>query len=312
MSNVVELKNYKVLETEDRNSAINAVSFPVSRSPMTFNHDGQVVETQREAIFRLDGEEGPTILGYTSPDYKLIPHADVLQAAFEGMDNVGMPFALKNVSLDRNGAKMMAQFQIMKPYQITPGNKGDTLFPVLTLVNSYDGLNAMTLELESWRLVCLNLARSAVKDVSQRFIHAGGASPEALLTTAQLALESFENKLVPFYQNLASIEVTKELAVKAVAVAVKQKAIPMNIASMAKHCVESERAEAEGIKRTAWAMYNGFTWATSRRGEELSPLRHREVRNNIAKLFADGGVELLKQASQLDEDETRRAFERAA
>jgi hypothetical protein len=312
MSQIIELKNYKVLETEDQQAAIQAVTFPVTRARMNFTHNGQNMETERDAIFRLDGQEGPQILGYASPEYKLVPHADVLQAAFEGMNNVGMPFSLKNVSLDRNGAKMMAQFQVMKPYQITPGNKGDVLYPVLTLVNSYDGLNALSLELESMRLVCLNLAKSAVKDVSQRFLHVGGVSVEGLLQTAQMALENFENKLVPFYRQLGQTEVSKELAVKAVAVAVKEKVLPLNVASFAKHCVESDRAEQEGIKRTAWAMYNGFTWATSRRGGELSPLRHREIRNNVAKLFADGGTNLLKQASEIEDAEITKVFERIA
>lgn len=312
MSKIIELKNYKILNTEDKNAAIEAVTFPVGRSRMAFTHEGQSVETQRDAIFRLDGSEGPEILGYTSPEYKLIPHADALQAAFEGMDRVGMPFALKNVSLDRNGAKMLAQFQVMKPYQITPGNSGDVLYPVLTLVNSYDGLNALTLDLESIRLVCLNLAKSAVKDISQRFLHVGGADPEGLLKTAQLALENFDTKLVPFYRQLAQVEVSKELAVKAVAVAVKEQVIPANVASFAKHCVDSDRADAEGIKRTAWAMYNAFTWATSRRGEELSPLRHREIRNNVSKLFADGGKTLLQRAAEMPAEETAKLLEKAA
>lgn len=66
MSQIIELKNYKVVNTEDKEAAIRAVSFPVGRSRMAFTHEGNTVETERDAIFRLDGAEGPEVLGYAS------------------------------------------------------------------------------------------------------------------------------------------------------------------------------------------------------------------------------------------------------
>lgn len=317
MSQIIEIKNYRTLDASSREKALEQVDFAVERAKLHFTLPQKpegglgIVESEREAIYKYGDEGQPEILGYASPDYKLIKHRDALEAMFQGLDKTGIPFNLKSLQLDRNGAKMFAQFELLKPYEITPA-KGDILNPVLTGVNSYDGNNALGWDLESVRLVCMNLARCAVKDFSQRFLHTGSADPQKLVEIAAKALDSFETKLIPMYRQLATVDVTKEMAIKSVAVAVKQGAIPLNVASFAKHCVDSDNAAREGIKLTAWAMYNAFTWASTKRGGETSPQRAREIRGNIAKLFQDGGSDLLKQASLMPAEKVAEVFEAVA
>jgi hypothetical protein len=312
MSQIIEIKNYRTLDSTNREKALEQVDFAVHRAPMKFNLNAdEAFETEREAIFKMGDSGKPEILGYASPDYKLIKHREALDAMFQGLDRTGIPFNLKSLQLDRNGAKMFAQFELLKPYEITKA-KGDILNPILTGVNSYDGGNSLGFDLESVRLVCMNLARCAVKDFSQRFLHTSGADPQRLVEIAAKALDSFETKLVPMYRELATVDVTKELAIKSVAVAVKDGAIPMNVASFAKHCVDSDNAAREGIKLTAWAMMNAFTWASTKRGMETSPQRAREIRGNIAKLFQDGGKDLLKRAALMPSEKVAEVFEAVA
>jgi hypothetical protein len=287
---------FQRMRAPTKDEAIQSVSFAVHREGTTFTHAGQTHKAGRDVLFRLDNEGKPVKLGHVSPDYKFVPHAEALTVAFEAIEKSNMPFVLKNVQLDRWGAKMFAQFQSSQGFEITPGNKGDTLFPILTLVNSYDGGNKLGFDLESERLVCLNLARAMSKDASLRFMHTLNASVEALTQAAQAGVVAFREKLVPFYRKLAETEVDKETAVKAVAVAVRDEVIPQNIAVFAKHCVDSDCAEQEGIKRTMWAVFNAFTWASTTRSGDLSPTRDREIRGKIGALFADGGQKLLAEA----------------
>lgn len=291
-----------------KDAAFNRVTFPVLREKMLVNINGQETSTDREAVIRTDGDK-PVILGYVSPDYNLITHTEALEAAFTAMDNMGVDYELASLHLDRNGAKMYAQFKFLKQYDIT---KGDVLNPVLTLVNGLDGYNALGFDLESIRLVCLNLARSAMKDVSQRFMHSRSADPAQLASIASKSLEQFEARIIPMYRNLAATSVTKELSVKAIAVAVQDGAVPLNVANFAKHCVESDRAiDIEGVNRSMWSLFNSFTWASTKRGADLSPTRDREVRAGISKLFADGGLDLMKRAEVIQMDKVNEIFKAA-
>jgi len=164
--NQVQFAKNSAKKTFSREEALEAVKFEVVREPMLVNYNGSPMKTEREAIIRL-GEKENSILGYVSPEYNLISHTDALTAAFEAMDQMGSEYVLQNLQLDRNGAKLYAQFKFLREFEIT---KGDTLQPVLTLVNGLDGYNALGFDLESNRLVCLNLARSIMKDISQRFM----------------------------------------------------------------------------------------------------------------------------------------------
>jgi hypothetical protein len=290
-----------------KEAALKAVDFEVVRQPMLVDMNGQQIKTEREAVIRI-GEE-PQILGYVSPDYNLITHKEALSVAFEAMENMGTEYVLQSLELDRNGAKMYAQFKFLKQFEIT---KGDVLNPVLTLVNGLDGYNALGFDLESIRLVCLNLARSAMKDVSQRFMHTRSADPNQLAAIAQKSLGQFETNIIPMYRNLASTPISRELAVKAVAVAVKEGAVPLNVANFAKHCVESDRAlDIEKIDRTMWHLFNAFTWASTKRGAEVSATRDRDIRAGISKLFADGGHSLIKQAETIEMNKVNEIFKAA-
>jgi hypothetical protein len=311
--NQITIDTNQKLQSSELQEALEAVTFPVERQKLGFDLNGKKLETQREVVFRpdvVDADGMPTILGYVSPGYTSVSHADALNAAHQALTNAGLPFEMKAPQLDRNGARMYTQFEILRSYQIE--NDKDILQPTLTLVNGLDGYNALGFDLESMRLVCLNLAKAVSKDVSLRFMHSKSVDVENLPKIAAKALSSFEDIIVPHYRDLSKIEVSKDIAVKAVAVAVAQGAIPLNVASFTRHCIESDRAEREGIKRTAWAMFNAFTWASTKRGFETSPTNSREIRGSVGRLFADKGVGLLKAASALDNEKYEEIISKIA
>ena len=310
MSTVTMNKAAKSVSLEQ---AIETVSFPVERQKLNFDLGGQKFDTAKEVVYRPDKQDdngSPLILGYVSPNYNMVRHEDALIAAHKALTAQGIEFEMKAPQIDRNGAKMYTQFEILKSYQIE--NDRDILKPTLTLVNGLDGYNALGFDLESLRLVCLNLAKAVSKDMSLRFMHSQSVSVENLPQIVAKGLQKFEDIIVPHYRDLSKIEVSQELSVKAVAVATAQGAIPLNVATFARHCVESNRAEQEGIKRTAWAMFNAFTWASTKRGFETSPTSARETRNAIGKLFADKGTGLLKAAHAVSNDQLEEFLAKAA
>ena len=90
MSQIIEIKNYRTLDATSREKALEQVDFAVDRAVMTFERQGaqlvdgkpQTFKTEREAIYKMDDEGNPVILGYASPDYKLIKHREALDAMF--------------------------------------------------------------------------------------------------------------------------------------------------------------------------------------------------------------------------------------
>jgi hypothetical protein len=291
------VKNAELPRTR-QNQAVEAVTFKIERHRMQIPFNGQMVNTDRDAIVRVDGQE-PEVLGYVGTDYNLIRHEDALTAAFEALNSLGVPYEIAKVQLDRGGARMYTQFKFNKSYEI---GQGDVLNPILTLVNGIDGYNALGFDLESIRLVCMNLARASAKDVSQKFMHAPSLDVAALKIIAEKSINQFENTMVPLYKKMASTEITKDAAIRAVAFAVDNNILPANVGQFAKHCVESDRAiETEGIRRTMWALFNSFTWAATKRAEDASATRIRDINAKIGVAFGDGGTKLLRDAMGMDE-----------
>jgi len=290
------------------NTAIESVTFPIERVRLEAQVGGRFIKSDRDAIIRMDGAE-PKVLGYVGPDYNLIPHDVALNAAVEAMTKLGLKFEIGKVSLDRGGARMYTQFKFEQEYEI---GQGDVLRPILTLVNGIDGYNALGFDLESIRLVCMNLARASSKDVSERFMHSKSADPKQLAAIIQRSLGNFQADIVPLYRKMTTIEVNKETSIKAVAVAIEKDILPVGVGQFAKHCVERDDAlQIEGIRRTAWALFNAFTWASTKRGQEVTATRDRDIRAKIGKAFADGGVELLKLADKMEMKEAQEIIKAA-
>jgi hypothetical protein len=302
---------YIHLDNPTKDEAMKFVGFDVHRSPIKFTEpNGTVHTSKKETIFRIDGNT-PIEMGICSRGYKIVHHTAALAKSFEALDKLGIPYKLTRVSTDQNGSKMYARFELIKKYQITEARL-DALNPILTTINGYDGNTGLGFDIESIRLVCMNLASTSMRDVSNRYLHVGDVNPEKLLEVAARSLDTFENKLVPFYKSMAQNEVTKKVAINAVAVAVKDGILPQGLANFAKHCVDSDHAKQEGIKLTPWAMFNAFTWAATKRDSDVSPSRAKEINGKIARLFADGGKDLVAKAEAITEKEVNEIFEKVA
>lgn len=290
--------NFEITKTSDLDVALKMISFPVNRIETTFSFKEKTFLTGNEAIVRAD--LNLIYFGEVSKSYKLITHEQAFNSAILAFQKTKVPFELKTVALDKDGAKMMARFQFKKPYRITSRPK-DIVSPQLVLINSYDGETALGFDLGSERESCLSIAGS---DLKARFMHFGTkADPDQIALSAIEALNAFEHKIVPHYQKMASIEITQTMAEHAVIAATESNTIPKRIAEFAMDCVTNDRFKMEGFDHpSVWTLFNAFTW-TSTHQLNGSPTRQREIEHKIAREFKDAGSSLLDRANRLDKNQ---------
>lgn len=306
---------YQVVETHDINEARKLISFPVARKQIAWLDESGPIEMKREVIVREDNKLAFEVL---SKGYRFVKHEDAFDAAILGLQNLGVAFELKQISLDRGGARMYARFQFEKTYPIIKGvdlpGGLDLVQPELTLNNSYDGDLSLGFDLGSLRRVCMNLAQAKVMDVRARFMHLGNsASPEKLQSAAQEAIKTFEERIVPLYKKMADHEISKDLATRAVVAALLKGVLPVKLGRFAIHCVTSEKAfeREKNLKRSAWTLFNAFSWILTHKFVDGSPSRSKELQQKLATAFRDGGVQLLKSAEKVTQKEISQCLEDA-
>jgi len=116
-------------------------------------------------------------IGVVSPEYALIQHADVLQAAAEGLTRLGIPVAgcEVTVELSPQGEQMVARFTVPGLHRALPRD-GQPLLPTVMLSNSVDGKSALRANLGWFRLICMNGLVIPYAGMSLRRRHVSGLS----------------------------------------------------------------------------------------------------------------------------------------
>lgn len=235
--------------------------FPVELRPVhTLNQALEPVEIKgRMAVVRTDTEK---VVGIVSDQYKILRHAEVIQAFH---DAIGSGAEQRKLTVVRNGAQMYANYRIKNVEGEV--RKGDVVGMDLTVKNSYDGTNTLQIMLGALRLVCEN-----GMVISKGFV---GLSQKHVGANAQVKVDEIRERVAE-----ASVQFIKQLSVmRAMAQHEIGSMAPSSIDMFEKERVKLPQyildlAAAEYGRagdRTMWGVYNAYTSAITHSMKRESP-----------------------------------------
>lgn len=225
----------------------NAWEFPVQLQDI-FTKDGKLIPRHKTAV-RTDTNEPLSIV---SDRYKLYTHGEVLNSVQPFIREFGEGH-FKH-SLERNGARLIATYQF-RDHSLGLHNRkgkhvGDTIFPELHVINSYNSTTALEFKLGASVLICLNGMTIFSDMFSLRFKHLGTTwagelpKPQTILAAFKQGAQTWERWGDTTFTKPTEIEeVTNELVAFGV---------------VGKTAIESNRGNLRS-QETVWDLYNAIT-----------------------------------------------------
>lgn len=161
----IKMKKNKQSDVVYTGFDIEPLSFEVVGKTL-FDSNGFEIP-DKKAIFRVDNEDSH-YLSTVSANYPIVKNSDIvnkIEAGFNFKDT-----DVKTI-LSNNGAVMQRMYTI-NDYSVEV-KKGDEISPVIRIVNSYDGSNAIGFFIDAVRLVCTNGMMSIKQFMSMSYRHFG-------------------------------------------------------------------------------------------------------------------------------------------
>ena len=119
------------------------------------------------AVVRVDTGES---LAVVSDQYTLVKHNNILRVVDDVVEKVGggagkVP---RGIYFEKHGAKLRALYKFPHLARTLEGD--DTLCPLVSVANSYDGTTRVAVGIGAFRFVCTNLAIGGVEPLRQDFV----------------------------------------------------------------------------------------------------------------------------------------------
>lgn len=161
----------------------NDWDFPVERQPV-YNQTGDEIPGHISVTNSLTGES----MGIHSERYKIVPHADVVQAVTDAIAEADITndFEVKTIAAD-GGRRLRCE--VLFPDLTVEPKVGDHVAFRISGFNSYDGSWALETLADAMRLVCTNGMKRADHLSASRMKH-----------TANINLEGIRRKITAGYQ----------------------------------------------------------------------------------------------------------------
>lgn len=282
--NMSSLKDFKNAVKED----MSMLNFPVSRRPANFLETDGTVRPQDnyEFVVRDDTEES---IGLISKRYSLVPHAELVSAVENYLNNTFTSNYVTITNMGKNGATMMRHYFFPDmPYEI---KAQDDFIPALRVVNSYNRTSLYGLYLDTVRLVCSNgmLGFSRLATIS--FKHIGKINFADVMEGV--------NNIIPSMQNLQTL--FKEWNSQPVTMVRANKIINAKIPKKLRETVASSFEENENFTRMG--LYNALTYTLTHEYEprSMTPEFARMDKGIFAsKLVQDSNLFMLEEGFSLD------------
>jgi len=221
---------------------LQPISFNVVERPL-LDPDGFEIP-DKKGIFKVGGSGDYSYLSTVSSNYSIIKHSDIITKLEDGMN-------FKNASvktiLSNNGSIMQRMYTINDySVQVKPG---DEISPVIRVVNSYDGSNAIGFYVDALRLICTNGMMAIKQFMSMSYRHFGNRFELNLFAAnASKLLEGFD-VYAKNWMKWTSAPVTEERA------NLVSNYMPVRLRPM----IESRmNGNFDGTK---WGLYNAYTEA---------------------------------------------------
>jgi hypothetical protein len=258
------MRLYKVIDTQD-------VCFPVSKKPIFFESDGLGVlqVPDRFAVVREDTQEA---LSVVSDSYTIVPNKEVISKAREAFERLSLP-TVEDFRTTKNGARLYAEFVI--PSIEIEVKKGDVVQMKGIFHNSYDTSKSYTLAVGGYRLVCSNGMMIGEELFRVRRKHIGEINVAELVHEVERAVGTYQEEVLPYWQNLAQLEIPMVRLEERLETAVEERILPKKFAARALESVTQSDSRDHADSASLWEVYNAFTALTT---HEVAPRSYERSR----------------------------------
>ena len=219
---------------------------------------------ERYIIFNeLTGESYAIVSG----KYCLIPHSFVLEIARTMLRDITKDEIIK---VEKNGAYMFTYYPLWK-FDVNQASKGDIVEMGIRLINSYDGMKALTVEIAGLRLSCKNgITIPISRNIAYRKTHIGVNNEEMKMIISN-AITGISAEIDAVRQTLAMSQIER-YTLSVVEKLIEGIAIPRCYRERAlKGLTDGKNVgewESEGFTR--WEVFNALTFAISHYNENKS------------------------------------------
>lgn len=236
-----------------QNEVYDRLSFPVIKS-------GQIkfdtFDPRSESILKVPipdrnvvyNPETLDIFSIVSDKYKIIPHKQVLDSVFTGLD--GQEHSIQSLHIKDNGARFDLHIQLPESYPIAPG--GDDIQAQIIATNSYNGETGLRLDMGAFRLVCSNGMRigKAAVSVHKKHYH---FNYNDITQTFTKQTEYFRKEVVPFIKECAQAKISTNEGLALIA--------KFNFSNQQKEDIAYEWTAYQ--YQTLWSLYNSITYVAT-------------------------------------------------
>ena len=239
--------------------------FPVIKKPITEEivlEDGSDITPPRNryVIYNEDTQKSFAIV---SGRYQLIPHRTVIEAA---RDIIGNNARDERIRVEKSGARTSVYFSLWR-FDASGGEVGDTVDMGIRIMNSYDGLSSLTIELAGERLVCKNGMTAPAKGTySYHRAHVGQFDEQEFKKALEASIEKVTGKITEVQGVFeAAFNETYERDY------IKKLLEGLDLPAMYKHLTWKhlmEKVERDAFSR--WEVYNALTNAISHHNTDKS------------------------------------------
>lgn len=229
--------------------------FPVEARSVCVHDAGGLPQRTHgyQAIVRADTQE---VLGIHSRSYKLVANEPLFRGFDEALrtSDLDLDGLMIDDHVNYNGRRVIRNYRF--PAITTEPRIGDIVELRISVVNSFDCVNAFSAQVSGMRLWCLNGAVSLQGATSVYGRHTRGFDTERALAKINEAIERY----------LVAANDWSEWSQREISVLEAQSALdafPDMNPTLAKRLEEAWATESAHAGRTVWALYNATTrWAT--------------------------------------------------
>lgn len=268
---------------------MNALKFKVREVPCYAEvTEDEFTPIDRKSIVRVDTGD---ILGTVGSEYQVIHHSDRIAQVRDVVSELDSQFEEKHAVL-HGGSRIISVFRCsgleaeIKNPLLNRRDVMDVLHPTITTWHTYDGSRSQLFHVGAERLVCSNGLMAGTRHSMQRHKHTQGLDYDRMLARTRKAMKSFTEHVVPIWNKMADLKLSRAEGVAVVKQLRKQGLVgKRDVEYVLEHWRDRKHMRKEEGGRSMWSLYNIFTSLLTDRLAKHKPERFEQLSMPIGNHF---------------------------
>lgn len=262
--------------------------FPVVKRPIREDimlDDGSMIRPPKDRYI-IYNEETHDSYAIVSGRYQLIPHATVIEIA---RDILGKNANYERSILEKKGARLCIYFSLWR-FDASGGEEGDIVEMGIRIMNSYDGLSSLSVELAGERLVCKNGMTTPTRGTySYHRQHRGRFDKAAFTKALETSINDVAEKIT-HVRSTFETAFTEIYGRDRVEKLLSNLNLPRTYKELAwEYLTRDEESNGNGGESgfTRWKVYNALTHVISHYNENKSVITRSRYEREVYKILLD-------------------------